>query len=305
MIRRKFLLETGSKASVVLASCILATACAEPIDRDDLTSSTEQDIIAWRADQNGSALPGVGSWGGWQLDSSLCPAGMWAVGYQMRVEGSQGGGLSGGNDDTSLNSVNLLCQNLTTGAQQWIGSHPGVWGSWYPGSTCSGSNNLLKGARMRIEAPQGGDDDTAANDVEFACTKIGRPHAPGGNPWGTWGSFASCPANTAVCGLNIRFEESVGGDDDTAMNGLELECCNLPCNGTCGDGQCGLCENAQSCVQDCGYCGDGVCYNESSSSCVQDCGYCGDGTCYNESSYSCTEDCGPPPSCLIEPCQIE
>jgi hypothetical protein len=140
----------------------------------------------------------------------------------MRVEGSQGGG-----DDTALNSVQLLCRNPSTGATEWVSSYDGLWGSWNGSASCTNSGQYLKGAQMRIEGSQGGGDDTAANNVAFSCTDSTTIQAPGGQGWGSWGGYASCPASSAVCGLSIRFEGSQGGGDDTAMNGLELLCCSL------------------------------------------------------------------------------
>jgi hypothetical protein len=261
-----------------------------------LIDSTAREIQGWRNDQNGILLPPEGPWGSWRQDV-YCTDGMWAVGYQMRVESSQGGGLSGGNDDTSLNSTRLLCRHPINGASEWITPYDGLWGTWRSASSCPGLGNHLTGVRLRLEGSQGGDDDTAANDLEFACARGGTIHAPGGHAWGSWGSWYYCPNNTAICGLDIKFEGSQSGGDDTAMNGIELACCNLP-SAVCGDGTCdSTTENPTSCSSDCGFCGNGLCsVYETANTCVQDCGYCGDGICYNE--FNCYSDCGwgtPPP----------
>jgi hypothetical protein len=137
--------------------------------------------------------------------------------YRMRVEPSQGGG-----DDTALNAVQLLCKDPSTGATEWISSYDGIWGNWYASATCGGSGPYLMGARMRIESSQGGGDDTAANNVTFSCTDSSTIQAPGGQGWGSWLGWTSCPAQSAVCGLSSRFEASQGSGDDTAMNSLEL-----------------------------------------------------------------------------------
>ena len=49
--------------------------------------------------------------------------------------------------------------------------------------------------------------------------------------WGVWGKNGDqkaifCPDNTYVCGLKTRFEGSLGGDD-TALNGIEMQCCKF------------------------------------------------------------------------------
>jgi len=214
--------------SILFATILAATAgCAtDPAhafyDSDEEgTSSTEQDLALWRNDQNGIIVPGIGFWGDWR-EHIYCNAGMWATGYRMRVEASQGGG-----DDTALNSVQLFC-TTPTGRAEWITSFDGLWGGWTSASMCSGPGNYANGARIRIEGGQGRGDDTATNDVEFACTQGGTISAPGGAGWGSWGNWTTCPNNTAICGLQIRFEGSQGGGDDTAMNGLKLDCCTLP-----------------------------------------------------------------------------
>lgn len=302
-----------------LTSCTDGPAPGGPALDDERTSTAEQESLPWRNDQSGIIIPGQGFWGSW-YQRTYCNPRSWAVGYRMRVEGSQGGG-----DDTALNSVQLLCKDSVTGATEWISSFDGLWGSWHSSASCSGPGNYLRGAAMRIEGSQGGSDDTAANDVQFSCSSSAIIHAPGGQGWGSWGSWSSCPEKSAVCGLSIRFESSQGGGDDTAMNGLELECCDLSCNSNCGDGvcdtncetpqscpgDCGYCgdhscsqfENSSSCPQDCVVCGDGVCNGgETPSSCPEDCGYCGDGLCRSgETSVSCPEDCGA--SCYIPSCQ--
>lgn len=184
--------------------------------------------VTSRNDQNGVIVPGQGYWGAW-YQAVYCSLGTYAVGYRMRVETSQGGGISNGNDDTALNAVQLLCMDPMTGATSLISSHDGLWGSWNQSASCAGADNYLKSARIRIESSQGGgtNDDTAANDVEFGCSQGGTIHAPGGQTWGSWSTWKQCPSGTAVCGLRSRFESSQGGGDDTAMNGLELKCCNL------------------------------------------------------------------------------
>jgi hypothetical protein len=251
----------------------------------DLTALTI--IYPQRSDHVALIRPGEGHWGTWR-PGKYCKAGSWAIGYRMRVEPYQGGGLSG--DDTALNSVQILCRDPVTLATEWISSYDGIWGSWHSSATCSGLGKHLTGARMRIESPQGSGDDTAANDVQFSCGGSSTIHAPGGQGWGSWLNWAACPAQSAVCGLAVRFEESQGGGDDTAMNGLELGCCSLS---SCGDGVCSASESRSSCPGDCGYCGDHVCNGgETVGSCPGDCGYCGDGICSSNEVGWCSADCG-------------
>ena len=285
-------------AFVAFTSCIQSdpgeSIADDPLG-DEATGSTEQEVLVWRNDVNG-LMSFDGPWGSWQ-QLLFCNEGMFAVGYQARIEASQGGGLYGG-DDTSLNSVRLLCKHVTSGATEWVSSYDGLWGTWRSVAQCPGTGNYLRSAQMRLEGSQGGGnaDDTAANDVQFGCTRsAGYVHAAGAHTWGNWSNWQQCPNDTAVCGLQIKFEGSLGNGDDTAMNGIEMRCCDLPCN---NDRVCNGLETPATCPSDCGeappitYCGDGSCNGgESSYSCPTDCGpppaYCGDGLCNGyETSYS-------------------
>lgn len=182
---------------------------------------------SFRSDEVGDITPASGPWGEWK-QRIYCSPGMWAVGYQLRTEKPQGGG-----DDSALNSVKLRCASPNGQRSEWISSYDGLWGTWRSAAECKNpsgrSNNFLKGARVRMEKPQGRGDDTAANDVQFSCSRGGSIHASGGGQWGDWDPWSYCPAGSAVCGLSIRFEPYQGGSsDDSAMNGLNLRCCKLP-----------------------------------------------------------------------------
>jgi hypothetical protein len=211
--------------SLPLLSVGLLSGCGPADTVEEQTGTPSGDLAAhlqpietWREDQVAEITPSEGSWGGW-MQQVYCNPGFWAVGYRMRVEGSRGR-----KDDTALNSVQLLCKSRG-GATEWISSYDGLWGNWQGAAECMGS--YLSGARLRVEAPQGNGDDTGANNAEFTCSGGGYATAPGGQGWGQWSFWQSCPVNSAVCGLSIRFEGSQGGGDDTAMNGLRLYCCSL------------------------------------------------------------------------------
>ena len=299
-MRRKLVSKVVAIVSLVGVSCGVSdpdeVVLQEPEDTVE-TSSAEQAVANWRNDVNGILYPETGNWGNWTAHGPVfCDPGTWAIGYRMRVESSQGGGNS--DDDTALNAVRLLCKQPRAGGEEWIAAHEGLWGSWHGEARCPGSNTL-RSARIRLESSQGGGDDTAANNLQFACNgTLGTLQASGGMSWGSWRSWHQCPDNTAICGIDSKFEGSQGGDDDTALNGVRLYCCNLPCN---NNGICESNEAPQTCSSDCGapqYCGDGYCNNgETSWSCSSDCGpppaYCGDGMCNGgETSASCPVDCG-------------
>jgi hypothetical protein len=199
------------------------------IDSSDYKNPRSQDlnapIVNARADLAAEIMPAAGSWGTW-YGPKFCPANQFAVGYRMRVEGNQGSG-----DDTSLNAVQLECKPLNGSGSSWISPHDGYWGTWTAAARCANSNpnalnNFLSGARLRVEPSQGSGDDTGANDATFLCSGGGVINPGGGRTFGAWSSDATCPVNTAVCGISSRIEGPT--DDDTAMNGLRLMCCTLP-----------------------------------------------------------------------------
>jgi hypothetical protein len=45
--------------------------------------------------------------------------------------------------------------------------------------------------------------------------------------YGNWTGLKMCPAGTYVCGLNTRFEGDQKSGDDTALNGIRMQCCKF------------------------------------------------------------------------------
>jgi len=183
-----------------------------------------------------------GSWGIWH-PPIYCPEGTFLTGIEQRVESNQGDG-----DDTGLNAIRFACNQKPPASSEqnidipgWKPHAPapcraadiryanyGQWGDWYTLLTnevpriC---NDGVKRFRMKIEANQGDGDDTAANNVQIACSD-GTEVPQGDYGWGDWGEWAECPGGTVACGLAVRVEPELGrSGDDTALNGLKVECC--------------------------------------------------------------------------------
>lgn len=182
-----------------------------------------------RTDVDRWVTPASGHWGSWR-HTVACPAGSWAIGFNLKRQLSQGAGLEGA-DDTALNSVRLTCSDAKSTVLEPRG---GPWGDWASMHSCA-KGSFLTAAKVRVEAPQGEKDDTAANDVVFQCstptrsqnTSISiRPKDQAGE-WGVEGAMVACPVDTAVCALSIRVEDPQVKEDDTAMNGLALHCCKI------------------------------------------------------------------------------
>jgi len=176
-----------------------------------------------REDYLGEITPSEGHWGTWR-EPVWCPEGTWAAGFSQRVEADQGGG-----DDSALNSVRLHCRSRNGGTITTISSHEGWWGDWSDPLYCQGEE-YIRSALLRVEPDQGGGDDSAATDFRPAC-ETGPLVAPNGLKWGTYSNInaGTCPNGTAVCGLSIRLEDKQAADvDDSAMNGIRLQCCYEP-----------------------------------------------------------------------------
>jgi hypothetical protein len=131
-----------------------------------------------------------------------------------------------------LNSVELVCRtptsSETTGTVVW--SHKGHWGTWSNGGFCP-AGKFLTTASLKSMGDVG--DDTFGQAAGFTCsdgTTVLRgtnevPHDKMGGEW----EHASCPVDTAICGISVDMRPNLGkGGDDTAMSGMRLRCCALP-----------------------------------------------------------------------------
>jgi hypothetical protein len=154
----------------------------------------------------------AGHWGTWRA-WAMCPTGHFAIGFQQRNEANQGPV----GDDSALNAVRMLCSDQST-----ISSYDGLWGSWSSLVQC-GSGSSFDAYRIRIEADQGGGDDTAAGSVEMYCGN--EQVSATGTAWGDWKPKRMCGQGYKICGFRIRFESDQGEGDDSAMNGIEVRCC--------------------------------------------------------------------------------
>jgi len=159
-----------------------------------------------------------GHWGDWGV-LGQCPLGEYAYGYRLRSQAPQGGG-----DNTALNDIELYCASPNTSSYTRIWSAYLSSGSFSPGVFCNGTDNPLMGFDVRIEAPQGAGDDTAANDIDFYCYDGTMISAAVQTYWGSWTDIERCPPGQAVTGLLTRVEASQGAGDDTALNGLRVVC---------------------------------------------------------------------------------
>lgn len=106
----------------------------------------------------------------------------------------------------------------------------GNWGDWQ-GDKFAPAGYYLCGANMRFESSQGSGDDTATNGFIFKFCKLSNWSSQNtmmfSGLWGDWKGWAMCPTGYFVNGFQVRFEKSRGDGDDTALNGLKIQCINL------------------------------------------------------------------------------
>ncbi|XP_063319789.1 vitelline membrane outer layer protein 1-like [Pelmatolapia mariae] len=165
-------------------------------------------------------VPYSTSWGDWGA-TEMCPVGSYAVGFSIKVEGSQGSG-----DDTAVNGIRLYCLDPSNKRQTTYESNLLLlfsWGDWTAVKSCE--SGYLASFMLRVESAQGRGDDTSVNNIKFICSGTGAQLEGDGMQWGEWGHWSrKCPKG-AICGLRTRVEDPQGGDDDTALNDVQFFCC--------------------------------------------------------------------------------
>lgn len=120
-------------------------------------------------------------------------------------------------DDTSMNSVELICSTKTR-----IRSSEGHIGVWGADSYCP-NNTRANGFSYRIETPISG-DNTAMNTIRMQCENGATITATEGW-WGNWGGPVSCPTGFYICGLQTQVQPFQGNGDDTSLNNVKIFCC--------------------------------------------------------------------------------
>uniref|UniRef100_A0A673HEX8 Vitelline membrane outer layer protein 1-like n=1 Tax=Sinocyclocheilus rhinocerous TaxID=307959 RepID=A0A673HEX8_9TELE len=153
-----------------------------------------------------------GRWGLWG-HREMCPAGTYAAGFSLKAPYAQKG------DITALNGIRLHCIDVISS----IFSRYHDYASWTEIKWCP--SGFLTAFQLRVESSQGIEDDTAANNIRFRCSR-GSLLEGDGTAWGEWGYMSRTCEGKAICGIMTQVEEPQGMRDDTALNDASMLCCD-------------------------------------------------------------------------------
>ncbi|XP_069938497.1 uncharacterized protein [Cherax quadricarinatus] len=196
-------------------SCIATT--------DQGFAAVGEDIIvrvreSWPGVVTNISSPLFGKWGEWG-EVQLCPPNSFADSLELKSEAPITG------DNTAANGLLLPCRQQGGDLPATITSTVADFGTWRDPVSCPVPEYIHK-FQLRVET-EDAFDDTAVNDIRFTCTN--NPEvvmSGGGESWGVWGDWASCPNDTAVCGIQTKVEPYMGlAVDDTSLNDVRFFCC--------------------------------------------------------------------------------
>ncbi|NXH42664.1 VMO1 protein, partial [Dicaeum eximium] len=145
-------------------------------------------------------VPNGGAWGFWG-HKQFCPSG-YAKGFALKV------------------SFGFFF--FSVGSKTCFVFSSGRWGNWTEAQLCS--SNKLVSFSLHVERWHYLGDNTAANNVKFACSNGTDLEGWGlsGSHFGPWSS--NCTSG-AICGLQTKVKRPQGKWDDTALNDMRVFCC--------------------------------------------------------------------------------
>ncbi|XP_068214710.1 vitelline membrane outer layer protein 1-like [Palaemon carinicauda] len=133
-------------------------------------------------------------------------------------------------DETALNGVKLYCSKSDGHITEYVTSTVGTKGDWKGMKSCK--NGLMTGFRARVLPAQGTiGDDVAVQNVEMECnygesTVLAMDENVGIHD-GTFGLWAKCDKDSAICGIEIRYNQVDLITDDAAVSDISMFCCAL------------------------------------------------------------------------------
>ena len=119
-----------------------------------------------------------------------------------------------------LNSIKLICEDNSE-----ISSGEGAWGQWSDIVYCP-DGTYLNGFQLKVQPPQGEEDDTATNGIIMFCngTELTSKHNDYIN-FGNWSNPVMCPENQFIRGFNLQIQKDQGKNvDDKTLNNVRTFC---------------------------------------------------------------------------------
>jgi hypothetical protein len=162
-------------------------------------------------------------------------------------------------DDTCLNGVRFFCGTPgTSDYKAVLTSTVGDLGKWGKVFTCNGDGYMVGFMMRTVEQGTPLTDETAANNMRIMCAGSSSGFMElDGEGWGEWTNPRICEQTEYVCGLQTQVEPPQGasksieflnnkiivfqlvirlhgvvcclstGVDDTGLNNIRVECCDL------------------------------------------------------------------------------
>jgi len=161
-----------------------------------------------------------GTWGSW----ASCVPNAYVVGFSLKTQ------KDAQFDNSAVNGIKLQCApyGALNNIGQVIQSLEGDFGQWGANFTCP-SDSYAEGFELRSEDNQGADDDSGANNLKLVCSDRQKTVITGdGLSFGAWTGRQSCLKNQGICGLRVQVEQRAGTADQTGLNNVDMDCCNLP-----------------------------------------------------------------------------
>lgn len=169
-------------------------------------------------------------WGKWGT-FEFCPEGSYAQDIEIRFESYE---LLDA-DETAVNSVKLYCVNKESHLTRYITSTIGKKGKWKGMKTCPTGmpTGMMTGMRAKVLRDRGLlEDDVAVQNVEMECdfglsTVLAMDEDVANIPDGCWSTWSKCDGESAICGIQIRYDKEIILEDDVALSDMVMACCSL------------------------------------------------------------------------------
>ena len=168
---------------------------------------------------------GVTHWGSW-TDYVHCKNRV--SGFKLRTHGLDFSSFTNDfpNDYTSLNGIQLLCDDNSVSLRL-----EGDWGKWDESWTkCPIGEHITQLAVRGMQELGRIGDDYGATNVKVVCSS-GKLFEGNGGKEGVWTDLIGCPKNMDICGMRAMIQRDQGIGDDTALNRIQLSCCQKPNSG--------------------------------------------------------------------------